>query len=260
MQRGAGARLHRDHLRATAAAAPGGDAADQAAAAHRDQQRVEIGALLRPLERDRALAGEDLVLVVGMHDERAAPGGEGLAGGEGLCVALAGQVQRGAQRAQPGLLGSRRGGRNEDVRGQAEVGRRQRDRDAVVAARRGDHAGAAQLGGRGWFFHGREDAVEGAAGLEGARALQAFELQVDDAAGDFDVDHRRLADAAGDAPPGFADPVAVDGGMAGRGHAGCAGSAGMGVVRRGEASGDYRSAAMRPERDRMHAGSFVARV
>ena len=50
---------------------PGRDAADEAAAAHRDQQRVEVRGLARQLEPERALAEQRLLLIEGMHRQGA---------------------------------------------------------------------------------------------------------------------------------------------------------------------------------------------
>ena len=55
-----------------AALVPGGDAADQPAAADRDQQRVEVGRLLLELEADAARAQHGLDLVEGV-DRTARP-------------------------------------------------------------------------------------------------------------------------------------------------------------------------------------------
>ena len=57
----------------TSPAEPRGDAADQAAAAHRHEHRVGVGHLLGQLDADRALPGHDLGLV-----ERVHPAGAGL--------------------------------------------------------------------------------------------------------------------------------------------------------------------------------------
>ena len=49
-------RLDADHP--DAAGEPGGDAGNQTATADRDQNRIEIGRLLRPFQADGALAGD----------------------------------------------------------------------------------------------------------------------------------------------------------------------------------------------------------
>ena len=49
-----------------------GDAGDQAAAADRDDQHVEIGRVLEHFERDRALPGDDVRIVIGMHPDQVA--------------------------------------------------------------------------------------------------------------------------------------------------------------------------------------------
>ena len=70
MQRARALRLDADHL--DAAAVPRRDAGDQPAAADRDQNGVELGRILFPFEPDRALAGDRLGRVIGVHRKRAA--------------------------------------------------------------------------------------------------------------------------------------------------------------------------------------------
>ena len=72
-----------------AAGEPGGDAADQAAAADRDQQGVEIGQLFLELQPERALADQGLGLVEGVDRHRAGLRRPCFARGQRIGVALA---------------------------------------------------------------------------------------------------------------------------------------------------------------------------
>ena len=59
---------------------PGSDAADEPAAAHRHEERVEIGRILLEFQPDAALAEQGLGLVIGMDGQRPRLGGIAVAG------------------------------------------------------------------------------------------------------------------------------------------------------------------------------------
>ena len=84
-QRGRRLRLHANH--ADPPLVPRGDAADQPAAADRDQQRIQIGDLVLQLQADRCLTKQSLALIEGMNGERSGLRRPGFAGGERVAVA-----------------------------------------------------------------------------------------------------------------------------------------------------------------------------
>ena len=73
-----------------------GAAGDHAAAADRHHQRVELRHVLQHLERDRALAGDDARIVVGMDEHQLVLGGQAMRLGAGLGQGVA--VQHDASR------------------------------------------------------------------------------------------------------------------------------------------------------------------
>ena len=89
------------------------------------------------------------------------------------------RVDRRAERGDAVALHLRRGARDEDRRRHAEVLRRVRDAESVIAGRRRDDAARAHLGRQ------RREHVQRAAQLEGAGGLLVLELEVDVAAGDL---------------------------------------------------------------------------
>ena len=94
--------------------------------------------------------------------------------GLGLVVGGAGDLDLGAQRGDAGALELGRLRRDQDRRLDAEGARGERDAEAVVAGRSGDHPAARpRLEGQ------RRDARRGAAQLERARPLQVLQLQPD---------------------------------------------------------------------------------
>ena len=119
---------------------PGGDAADQPAAADRDKQRIEIARLIFQLLAERALAEKRLGLIEGMHFERAGAGGEFLACGERFGIALAADDQLGALGTDARELRRRGHARHEDRRAYFKLPRRIGDGGAVIAAGGGDHS------------------------------------------------------------------------------------------------------------------------
>ena len=148
---------------------PGGDAADQAAAANRDQQRIELRRLLFEFQRQRALSQHGLVLVKGMDGQRARLLLPFLAGRQGIGIAVAAHHQFGAEIANAADLGGGRDRGHENLRPHALLARGIRHRRAVIAARSRDHAGV----GNG----AREKMGERAPRLEGARMLKKLQLQ-----------------------------------------------------------------------------------
>jgi hypothetical protein len=150
---------------------PRGDAADQPAAADRDEKRVEIGELFFDLAAERRLPKQCLALVEGMDRRGAGLRRPGLARGKRVVVALTADDEIGAIAANARYLDGRGGVRHEDPGGNPEALRGERDCRAVVAARGRDDPGRR---------HGPGQQVrEGAAHLERARMLQLFELEGD---------------------------------------------------------------------------------
>ena len=157
-----------------AALEPGGYAGDKAAAAHRDEDRVELLKpqsleVLLPLERDRPLARDRFDRIVRMDQERAAFRDIGVAALLGLGVGSPANHGFGAVSLDLRDLGGRGDLRHEDARADAELLSSVCDGRAVVAARSG------RATGRG--CGSSEKVVEGAARLERTGLLQAFELQ-----------------------------------------------------------------------------------
>ena len=167
VQRGTRLRLDADHLRA--AGVPRGNAADQSAAAGCHQHMGQFRRVLFELPSDRALAGQHVRMIIGMHLQRA-----------GLRLAVARRSERvGIGRADlhharaitrdARHLHHRRRLRNEDLRPGTQRTRGIGDRRTVVAAGCRDHPGR-------WKTR-RQQPVERAARLEAARMLQELELQ-----------------------------------------------------------------------------------
>ena len=205
-QRGRGLRLDPDHP--DLALVPGGDAADQPAAADGNQQGVEIDDLLLELEADRTLTEQRLILIEGMNRERAGLGGPDLAGGQRVGVALATDDELGAVVADALNFRRRRDARHEDLGRNAELHRRVGDRRAMIAAGGGDDADCGNIA--------HEQVCECSTCLERTRVLDELELaaQAQNAQseiGTVDLDRRRPADVLPDEPFGRGDPFTVDG-------------------------------------------------
>ncbi len=173
-------------------------AGDQPAAADRDHQHVEIGDLLQHLQRDRALAGDDQGVVVGVDPGQVALLRE--RGGARLRLGNALALEHDLRAIGPGRrhlhvgrrLGHHDGGRNAEAR--RVVG----DRLSVVAGRHGDHAARALRGiERGELGHR-------AALLERVRYLQVLVFDEHLGAGQRGElgrrQHGRAQDLAGNDP------------------------------------------------------------
>ena len=112
--------LHADDPRARRDALHvGGDAGDQPAAAHRDEDRVDgLRVLAQDLHADGALARDHQRIVVGVHEGEAVLARERPRVHVGLVVAVAVQLDLGAARRHRRDLDARRGDRHHD-RGRA---------------------------------------------------------------------------------------------------------------------------------------------
>ncbi len=186
----------------------GADAADEAAAAHGHQHRVQVRHLLQQLEPDRALAGDDPRVVEGMDEDQPALGLDLAGAGVGLVEVLPVQDDLRAAAAGRRHLGQRRPLRHDDDGGDAELRRVERDAQAVVARAGRDDAAPALVGGE------LQEQVGRAALLEGARHLQVLQLDVDARAGHrgegLRVGAGRLGDDAGQPRAGRPDVGGVD--------------------------------------------------
>jgi len=118
----------------------GGDSGDEAAAADRDQHRVQRAGLVVELEGEGGLAEYGLPLVVGGHAHRAGRRDPLLRGLQrvGVTIACDHQVRQLADALDLGRGGH---GGHEDPGRDAQPARGIRDGDAVVAARRGRDPG-----------------------------------------------------------------------------------------------------------------------
>ena len=186
---------------------PGSDAADQPAAAHRDQQRIEVSGLLLELEADGALAEQGFALVKGVDRERARLGDPCFASGERIVIAVAANDELGAVFADAPDLRRRGDARNKDLGGDAELQSGVGDRRPVIAAGGGGDAGFGDVA--------HQQIGEGAAGLKRAGVLHQLQLaakadgiQTEIAA--IDLDHRRAADMGSDPPLGLGNRCPVD--------------------------------------------------
>ena len=120
-----------------------GVARNQAAAADRDHQHIEIGSLLEHLERDGALPGNDARVVIRMDQREPALGLHAFAARLRLGHALAVEHHLGAMRAGRRHLHQRRRHRHHDGRRNLEPRRVIGHRLRVIAGRHGDDAAAA---------------------------------------------------------------------------------------------------------------------
>ena len=120
-----------------------GDAGDQPAAADRHDQHVEVGPVGEHFERDRALAGDDRRVVIGVHRHQAAFARQRVGGAARGDEAVALEHDRRAERLGAVDLGERRALGHHDRRRDAEPARVIGDALRVVAGRHRDDPGAA---------------------------------------------------------------------------------------------------------------------
>src|SRR5437867_1161479 len=182
-----------------------GDAADESAAAHRDQNGIEPGHLLQQLEADGALAGDDARVVERMDEDEIALGLDLLGAGKGLVVVFAVEDHLGALPPRGHHLAEGRPFGHDDDGRDAQPGGVPGHGQRVVAGAGGHDAPAALC------RRELEQEVGGAALLEGARHLKVLELDEDARAGQsrqrLRVGARRGGDGAAEARPRRADVV-----------------------------------------------------
>ncbi len=150
-----------------------GDAADQPAAADRNDDRFEVGMLLDELQADSALSGDDGIVIEGMHEGEVLS----LAAAHGLFVSFvvvrAVQHDIGAITARSRNLDERRGQRHANLGADAELASVVGNPLCVISGRGRDHAPGTFFGAK------REQLVQRAALFERAGSLQVVELQID---------------------------------------------------------------------------------
>ena len=171
-----------------------GDPAGQSAAADRHDDLRQVGDVLEQLETERALPGDDVEVVEGVHEGHPGLVGAGAGRLDGVVDRRARGVDDRPERGAPLGLGERRARGHEDLARDAAHTRGMRQRPGVVAgAARGDPAGAAVAE--------RRELAQRAADLERARPLQALGLEHDLAARALGHgergQHRRVADDVG---------------------------------------------------------------
>ena len=176
--RGIGAGLDPDQLDARRQRLGGDrDAAEHAATTDRHDDRVEARQILQHLERDGALAADDVEIVVGVDEGQTVARRQPRRLDLGLGDGLAGEHDMGAEGARRRHLHVGRRLGHDDGRGDAEPGRMVGDRLGVVAGRHGDDAGGALLGRQ------RQELGQRAAFLEGVGDLQVLVFDPDLGAG-----------------------------------------------------------------------------
>ena len=153
---------------------PGSHACDQPAAAHRNEDRVELREpesfeVLLPFERRSTLSGNGLHCVVRMNQEGAALGDIRVAPLLGLGIGRTANHRFRAVSFDLRDLGGRRELRDKDARADSELPGGERDGGAMIAAR------GCRAACRGRWS--REEIVKGAARLERTCRLQTFELE-----------------------------------------------------------------------------------
>ena len=140
-------------------------------AAHRRHHGIQCRDLLEQLQRQRALAGDDTRVAVGMDQRCALLGHDALGGGGARRIAVGAQLHARPVAGHGGPL-HRGGAARHHHRGRHAAGaRRGRHRLAVVARRVGHHAAAHLVGAE------LQHEVGGAAHLEGAHLLQVLRLE-----------------------------------------------------------------------------------
>src|SRR4249919_1084564 len=196
MQRRDGFGLDRDDSGATLES--GRNAGHQAAATDRDDDRVNLTDLLQKFERERALPGADLRLVVGMAEQRPGLGRPLRRRLVRLGVFDAVLDHSGAKLVQLVDLHRRRGCRYVDLGRHVKLLGRVRDGGPGIATRSSDHA----LGWKAFGLGCSKDAVKHPARLERARVLHELQLQPygpsGGVAGRIDVGHWGATDPPGD--------------------------------------------------------------
>ena len=143
------------------------------AAADRHDDAVEVRLVLKHFEADRALSGDDLVVVIGVDEDESLFLDHGLGGDLAVGQRFARQDDLRAMRPRALDLGRRRRLRHHDGRRDAEPLGVIGDRLGMIAGRHGDDA--ARPFRRGQTRH----LVIGAAVLEGTGDLQILEFDVD---------------------------------------------------------------------------------
>ena len=138
-------------------------AGEQSAAAAGDEQQVERADLFEELARGRALARDDVRVIVGRNQREAALGGEPAADRFAVVALAIVEDDLAAVAFGGDAFDGGRVGRHDDDARDVEQLAGERDRLRVIAGREGDDAAPA--------FVGREarERVVGAAELEGAR-------------------------------------------------------------------------------------------
>lgn len=190
----------------------GGHARDQAAAAYRHGQDLEVGHVLEHLQRHRALAGHDVEVVEGVDEGQALRLAQPQGVGVGVVIGVAVDDDVGAVVAGVLDLHERRAARHDDggrhAQARGVIGQPLR----MVAGRGGDDAAPALVLGQ------QQQLVQRAALLIGGGELQVLELEPHLRPGDLRQRARiaagRALDMAGQPLGGGPD------GVEGQGHAG----------------------------------------
>ena len=150
-----------------------GAAGQQAAAADRHHEHVEIRKILQQFQRQRALAGDDAGIVIGVDENQPLRRGQMMGMRRGLGQHLPMQHHAGAPGR--GARHLRRGGefRHDDGRRHPEQMGVPRHRLGMIAGRHGDDPARRLIGRQ------QSQTVGRATLLEGARRLQIVELEDD---------------------------------------------------------------------------------
>ena len=166
-----GRRLHADDLDIGTHGLDGnGNAANKTAAADGDDDLLDIGELLKNLEADGPLAGDDIGVIEGVGKGVALFPGQALGFAGGIVIDARYQNDIGAVAARGLHLQDRRALRHADHRTDAELGRRERHALGVVAGRAGDDPVT------GLLRREIADLVVGTADFERAGLLQVLGL------------------------------------------------------------------------------------
>ena len=156
-----------------------GDAGEQPAAAGAHHHGLDVGHLLEDLQAGGARPGNDVLVVEGVHEDRAGLVAERLRGHERLVDDVPVEAHLGAVRACRLDLGDWRALRHEHRCPDAEQRGRERDPLRVVAGAGRDDTARGFVGGQ------PGQAGVGAADLERPRALQVLALEPDRPADPF---------------------------------------------------------------------------